>query len=125
VLLVPLAVWLRRLWLAGGAARWRRAALLTTWALMAVPQLELAIASVPGGQQGMATPLLALTVLALHFYGLLGFFVAQAWWMKADEERAWRHPEGTHPQPVGPAVAEARQPVAAGTLAAPTQQEET
>jgi hypothetical protein len=32
----------------------------------------------------VATPAQALTVLALNFYGLLGFFLAQVWWMRHD-----------------------------------------
>jgi hypothetical protein len=85
VLLLPLAIWTRRLLLAPAApGRW--AALALTWTLMSLPPENVAHAAVPGGADGVATPLLALTVLALPFYGLLGFFAAQVWWLIKDRE---------------------------------------
>jgi hypothetical protein len=85
VLLIPLVIWARRLWLAGRAAAGRWAVLVVTWGLMALPQLDLARALIPAGA---ASPALALTVLSLNFYGLLGFFIAQVWWLAPAAARA-------------------------------------
>lgn len=79
VLLIPLVIWARRLWLAGRAAAGRWAVLGLCWLLMALPQLDLARAVIGGDVAG---PVHAVTVLALNFYGLLGFFAAQAWWLR-------------------------------------------
>jgi hypothetical protein len=85
VLLIPLVIWARRLWLAGRAAAGRWATLVVAWLLMALPQLDLAKAVVG---EGVATPAHALTVLALNIYGLLIFFAAQAWWLHRGEQPA-------------------------------------
>jgi hypothetical protein len=83
VLLLPLLIWLPRLIGAGHDATGRWLVLIVTWLLMAVPQLDLALAIIG---QPIAGPQHALTVLATNFYGLLGFFLAQAWWLKQDVE---------------------------------------
>ena len=88
VLLLPLAIWVRRLTLASRPVLGRWVVLAATWGLMAAPQLNLAHMVVPGGAQGVATPLLAATVLSLNFYGLVGFFGAQLWWLHADAMQA-------------------------------------
>ena len=84
VLLIPLVIWARRLWLAGRAAAGRWATLGVAWLLMALPQFDLAKA-IAG--DGVAMPAHSLTVLALNFYGLLVFFAAQAWWLDRDARR--------------------------------------
>lgn len=80
VLLIPLAIWLRRIGTLRPVAYWAWVSLAVTWGLMAIPQADVARALVSGGENGTATPLQALTILALNGYGLLGFFAAQAWW---------------------------------------------
>jgi hypothetical protein len=79
VLLLPLVIWLPRLTQQGRPATGRWLTLVFTWLLMAVPQLDVALAVVG---DGVAEPWHAVTVLALNFYGLLGFFLAQAWWLR-------------------------------------------
>lgn len=101
VLLIPLVIWARRFWLAGRAAAGRWVVLVITWGLMALPQLDLAKALVPAGA---AAPGLALTVLSLNFYGLLGFFIAQVWWLARVEPCAGRAAVVAASQPAPPAV---------------------
>lgn len=109
VLLLPLAVWLRRLLTGGWATRWDWAVLVLTWALMALPAGNIALALVPGGEQGVATPVLALTALALPGYGLLGFFVAQARWPRAAPVAAAAlHSEAPAPLPAAGRPGEGR-----------------